>query len=158
MRPLGSRGANGAPGGPSGGRAGALGGGGQHRGAGLRHVAWTARSRRTGAAVHRIQIPDGDVLYSLFFGFENPQVTAELVRDFGSEQPTAAFASFRGSQGLPVGDDQPLLQDAIARCLLLAPRWNAPMTPCSRSPRCPTPWTAICCAVVGRYWTRRWRC
>ncbi|MGW8569841.1 hypothetical protein [Streptomyces niveus] len=76
--------------------------------------------------VQRIQVPDGDVLYSPFFGFENPLVMAELVRDHGTEQLAAAFASVRGEQGLPVGDSQPLLQDAIARGLLLAPSVERP--------------------------------
>ncbi|UQA93771.1 hypothetical protein [Streptomyces halobius] len=76
--------------------------------------------------VKRIQVPDGDVLYSPFFGFENPQVIAELVRDHGADQLAEAFAAVRGEQGLPVGDGQPLLQDAIARGLLLAPSVERP--------------------------------
>ncbi|MGQ4374772.1 hypothetical protein ACN6K9_001643 [Streptomyces sp. SAS_267] len=74
----------------------------------------------------RIQVPDGDVLYSPFFGFENPQVITELVRDHGSDQLAEAFAAVRGEQGLPVVDTQPLLQDAIARGLLLAPAVQRP--------------------------------
>ncbi|KUN58403.1 hypothetical protein [Streptomyces griseorubiginosus] len=76
--------------------------------------------------VKRIQVPDGDVLYSPFFGFENPQVIAELIRDHGTDQLAEAFALVRGEQGLPVGDAQPLLQDAIARGLLLAPAVERP--------------------------------
>ncbi|MFI6448521.1 hypothetical protein [Kitasatospora sp. NPDC050543] len=76
--------------------------------------------------VKRIQVPDGDVLYSPFFGFENPQVIAELVRDHGADELAQAFAAVRGEQGLPVGDHQPLLQDAISRGLLLAPAVELP--------------------------------
>ncbi|PYC69190.1 hypothetical protein C7C46_28230 [Streptomyces tateyamensis] len=76
--------------------------------------------------VKRIQMPDGDVLYSPFFGFENPQVIAELVRDHGADQLAEAFAAVRGEQGLPVGDSQPLLQDAIKRGLILAPAVELP--------------------------------
>ncbi|MFG2775046.1 hypothetical protein [Streptomyces sp. NPDC048350] len=76
--------------------------------------------------VKRIQVPDGDVLYSPFFGFENPQVIAELIRDHGSDQLAEAFALVRSEQGLPVGNAQPLLQDAIARGLLLAPAVKRP--------------------------------
>ncbi|WP_330452226.1 MULTISPECIES: hypothetical protein [unclassified Streptomyces] len=76
--------------------------------------------------VKRIQLPDGDVLYSPFFGFENPEVIAELVRDHGPDQLAEAFAAVRGEQGLPIGDAQPLLQDAIGRGLLLAPAVERP--------------------------------
>ncbi|UXY33166.1 hypothetical protein [Streptomyces sp. HUAS TT20] len=76
--------------------------------------------------VKRIQLPDGDVLYSPFFGFENPQVIADLVREHGSDQLAEAFAAVRGEQGLPVSDAQPLLQDAIRRGLLLAPAVELP--------------------------------
>lgn len=76
--------------------------------------------------VKRIQVPDGDVLYSPFFGFENPEVMAELVRDHGGDQLAEAFAAVRSTQGLPVGDAQPLIQDAITRGLLLAPAVERP--------------------------------
>ncbi|MFF7251530.1 hypothetical protein ACFZBU_47665 [Embleya sp. NPDC008237] len=76
--------------------------------------------------VKRIQLPDGDVLYSPFFGFENPQVISDLVRDHGAGELAAAFAAVSGEQGLPVGDTQPLLQDAIARGLLMAPSVKRP--------------------------------
>ncbi|WP_405759827.1 hypothetical protein OG234_15925 [Streptomyces sp. NBC_01420] len=76
--------------------------------------------------VKRIQMPDGDVLYSPFFGFENPEVMGNLIRDHGAESLAQAFAAVRGEQGLPVGDGQPLLQEAIARGLLLAPAVEQP--------------------------------
>ncbi|MEU3836084.1 hypothetical protein [Streptomyces microflavus] len=76
--------------------------------------------------VKRIQVPDGDVLYSPFFGFENPEVMAELIRNHGAGELADAFADVRAEQGLPVGNDQPLLQDAIARGLLMAPAVERP--------------------------------
>jgi hypothetical protein len=76
--------------------------------------------------VKRIQVPDGDVLHSPFFGFENPQVIADLIRDHGSDQLAEAFTAVRGEQGMPVGGNQPLLQDAIARGLLMAPAVKRP--------------------------------
>lgn len=76
--------------------------------------------------VKRIQLVDGDVLYSPFFGFEQPQLLGELVRDHGSEQLALAFGALRGEQGMPVTDAQPLLMDAIGRGLLLAPSVELP--------------------------------
>ncbi|MFC1442820.1 hypothetical protein ABUW04_31680 [Streptacidiphilus sp. N1-10] len=76
--------------------------------------------------VQKIQLLDGDVIYSPFFSFENPDLLGDLVRDHGSEEMAIAFASVRGEQGLPVTDTQPLLQDAIARGLLLAPAVELP--------------------------------
>jgi hypothetical protein len=55
---------------------------------------------------------DGDVVYSPFFGFENPDLVGDLVRDHGSQQLAETFAALRGEQGMPVTAAQPLLQDA----------------------------------------------
>ena len=48
--------------------------------------------------VKRISLIDGEVLYSPFFGFERPDVVAELVADYGSEQLAVAFAAVRGER------------------------------------------------------------
>ncbi|PYC66591.1 hypothetical protein C7C45_24140 [Micromonospora arborensis] len=76
--------------------------------------------------VKTIPLLDGDVIYSPFFGFENPELVGELVRDHGPEQLALAFASLRAEQGMPVTQAEPLLQDAIARGLLLAPSVELP--------------------------------
>ena len=76
--------------------------------------------------VKTIPLLDGDVAYSPFFGFENPELIGDLVRDHGPEQLAMAFAAVRGEQGLPVTESYPLLQDAIARGLLLAPSVELP--------------------------------
>lgn len=76
--------------------------------------------------VKTIQLLDGDVVYSPFFGFENPELVGDLVRDHGPDQLTDAFAALRGEQGLPVTDSMPILQDAIARGLILAPAVQLP--------------------------------
>jgi hypothetical protein len=43
--------------------------------------------------VKTIPLLDGDVAYSPFFGFENPDLVGDLVRDYGPEQLAAAFAA-----------------------------------------------------------------
>jgi hypothetical protein len=70
----------------------------------------------------RITLIDGEVMYSPFFGFENPEVIATLVTEYGSPELAAAFAVVRGEQGVPVSDSShPLLIDAVNRGLLMAP-------------------------------------
>jgi hypothetical protein len=108
--------------------------------------------------VKRIQMPDGDVLYSPFFGFENPQVIAELIRDHGADQLAEAFAAVRGEQGMPVDGSRPLLQDAIARGLLMAPAVELPnRIPFNRSRPFRMRWTVISYGGVNRCWRRPWR-
>lgn len=81
---------------------------------------------RRAELVKTIPLLDGDVVYSPFFGFENPDLVGDLVRDHGPEQLAVAFAALRGEQGMPVTAAEPLLQDAIARGLLLAPAVELP--------------------------------
>lgn len=76
--------------------------------------------------VKTIPLLDGDVAYSPFFGFEEPDLVGELVRAYGPEQLALAFSSLKAEQGMPVTDAQPLLQDAIARGLVLAPSVERP--------------------------------
>ena len=76
--------------------------------------------------VKTIPLLDGDVAYSPFFGFENPDLVGGLVRDYGPEQLALAFAALKAEQGMPVTEAQPLLQDAIARGLVLAPSVERP--------------------------------
>jgi hypothetical protein len=76
--------------------------------------------------VKTIPLPDGDVAYSPFFGFENPELVGDLMRDHGPDRLAEALAAVRGEQGMPVTAADPLLQDAIARGLLLAPAVERP--------------------------------
>lgn len=76
--------------------------------------------------VKTIPLLDGDVAYSPFFSFENPELIGDLVREHGPEQLALAFEALRAEQGMPVTQSQPLLQDAIARGLLLAPAVELP--------------------------------
>lgn len=76
--------------------------------------------------VKTIPLLDGDVAYSPFFGFENPELVGELVRAYGPEPLAMAFSALKAEQGMPVTEAQPLLQDAIARGLVMAPSVERP--------------------------------
>lgn len=70
---------------------------------------------------------DGDLAYSPFFGFENPQLLGDLVRDHGPGQLADEFQALRERQGLAVDrDTYPLLADAVARGLVMAPSVDLP--------------------------------
>lgn len=70
---------------------------------------------------------DGDLAYSPFFGFENPALLGDLVREHGSGQLTDEFEALRSKQGLAVtADTYPLLTDAVARGLIMAPAVRLP--------------------------------
>ena len=70
---------------------------------------------------------DGNILYSPFTAFENPTLLNELAEKHGSDQLLAEFEQLRKRQGLPVtADKYPLLYDAVARGLLMAPSVEIP--------------------------------
>jgi len=70
---------------------------------------------------------DGDLAYSPFFGFENPELLGELVRAHGTDRLADEFEALRGKQGLPVDPETfPLLADAVARGLVMAPSVRLP--------------------------------
>lgn len=70
---------------------------------------------------------EGTILYSPFTAFENPSLLNELAEQHGSDQMIADFESLRQRQGLAVTPDSfPLLYDAIARGLILAPSVQLP--------------------------------
>ncbi|XVQ08126.1 hypothetical protein ACQP1W_36990 [Spirillospora sp. CA-255316] len=69
-----------------------------------------------------IRTVDGDLAYSPFFGFENPDLVGELVRDHGSGRLADEFEKLRQQQGLPIDPDRfPMLTDAVARGIVMAP-------------------------------------
>lgn len=82
----------------------------------------------TGAGLIRtLRTIDGDVAYSPFFGFENPQLLGELVNEHGSEQLIVEFAAVRARQGLAISAvDHPLLTQAVAGGLVMAPSVKLP--------------------------------
>lgn len=70
---------------------------------------------------------DGDIAYSPFFGFEQPQLLADLVNGHGSDRLAEEFAAVRARQGLPINPSTyPLLTQAVASGLVLAPSVEVP--------------------------------
>jgi hypothetical protein len=77
--------------------------------------------------VHVLRTIDGDVAYSPFFGFENPELLGDLVREHGSDRLATEFEALRAEQGLPIDRERfPLLTDAVARGLVMAPSVQLP--------------------------------
>lgn len=77
--------------------------------------------------VKRIDLIDGPVLYSPFFGFENPELLASLLQDHGSGRFAEELEAVRTHQGLPLDDEEhPALADAIARGFIIAPSVRTP--------------------------------
>jgi len=69
-----------------------------------------------------ITLIDGEVLYSPFFGFENPELLASLLEEHGTGRVADDLAAVRAHQGLPLDDAAyPALADAISRGFILAP-------------------------------------
>lgn len=63
-----------------------------------------------------VTIIDGEVLYSPFFGFENPEILAELLERHGSGRIAEELEAVRKHQGLPLDEGAyPALADAISR-------------------------------------------
>lgn len=74
-----------------------------------------------------VTLIDGEVLYSPFFGFENPELLASLLETHGSGRVAEDLAAVRSHQGLPLDDSaHPALADAISRGLVLAPSVTTP--------------------------------
>lgn len=82
----------------------------------------------TGAGLVRtLRTIDGDIAYSPFFGFENPQTLEELVVQHGTDQLIAEFAAVRAKQGLELAPGSyPLLSQAVAGGLVMAPSVRLP--------------------------------
>ena len=77
--------------------------------------------------MQRVHAIDGDIAYSPFFGFENPQLLSELVDNHGGEQMAMEFQAIRAHQGLAISREQyPLLTDAVAKGLIMAPSVTVP--------------------------------
>jgi hypothetical protein len=77
--------------------------------------------------VQGVALIDGEVLYSPFYGFENPQVLADLLEHHGSGRFAEELQAIRAHQGLPVNPaTHPALADAIARGFITAPSVRTP--------------------------------
>ncbi|KUM36491.1 hypothetical protein [Arthrobacter sp. EpRS71] len=71
--------------------------------------------------IQTLKTIDGDVLYSPFFGFENPALLESLVIDHGTDQLIGEFAAVRARQGLEIDPAKyPLLTGAVAGGLVMA--------------------------------------
>jgi hypothetical protein len=82
---------------------------------------------RGAGLVQVLRTIDGDVAYSPFFGFENPDLFGELVELHGTDQLAREFEVLRGRQGLPISAEHfPLLSDAVARGVIMAPSVELP--------------------------------
>lgn len=82
----------------------------------------------TGAGIIRtLRTIDGDIAYSPFLGFENPEDLGNLIEQHGSDQLITEFAAVRARQGLEINDAQyPLLVEAVAGGLVMAPSVRLP--------------------------------
>ena len=77
--------------------------------------------------VQGVSLIDGEVLYSPFFGFENPQVLADLLEHYGTGRIAEELQAVRMYQGLPVDTaTYPALADAVARGFITAPSVRTP--------------------------------
>lgn len=77
--------------------------------------------------IKTINLIDGPVLYSPFFGFENPELLASLLQDHGSGRFAEDLEAVRQHQGLPIDEQTyPALADAIARGFIVAPSVRTP--------------------------------
>ncbi|GAB3547493.1 hypothetical protein GCM10027404_09680 [Arthrobacter tumbae] len=77
--------------------------------------------------IQTLRTIDGDIAYSPFFGFENPQLLQTLVMEHGSDQLISEFAAVRSRQGLELSVEKyPLLTGAVAGGLVMAPAVRLP--------------------------------
>lgn len=77
--------------------------------------------------IRTLRTIDGDVAYSPFFGFENPQLLEELVTKHGTDQLVSEFAAVRSKQGLELTPGAyPLLREAVSGGLVMAPSVRLP--------------------------------
>ncbi len=76
--------------------------------------------------IKRLEVSDGTVLYSPFFGFENPTAISDAIVEHGTSELSDAFASIRGEQGMPLSKAGKVVTDAVARGLMMAPSVELP--------------------------------
>jgi len=82
---------------------------------------------RAASLIKSVTSLDGEVLYSPFFGFENPTLLGELLEQHGPGRVAEDLAAVRAHQGLPLEQARyPALADAITRGFVLAPSVTRP--------------------------------
>lgn len=77
--------------------------------------------------VMTVDSPNGTILYSPYFGFENPSLLAELFEHHGSGRVAEELSAVKKYQGLPIDENRhPALAEAVSRGLILAPSVRRP--------------------------------
>lgn len=76
--------------------------------------------------VKRYATPDGEIIYSPFHAFENPEQLVTVFAEYGSDRVQEELAQLQGYQGLPVSNATPVLTAAVDRGLLAAPSIKKP--------------------------------
>ncbi|MGC0268594.1 hypothetical protein ACPROK_03285 [Glutamicibacter soli] len=70
---------------------------------------------------------NGDIAYSPFFGFEQPELLVDLADKHGNGQLAEEFEAIRKHQGLALSDNSnPLALDAVSRGIIMAPAVTLP--------------------------------
>ncbi|MHB1525544.1 MAG: hypothetical protein ACYCZN_04585 [Candidatus Dormibacteria bacterium] len=79
------------------------------------------------ALVRPINLPDGQLLYSPFMGFEHPDVMGEVLGEHGPARLQEELDQVRRHQGLPINaSENPGLMAAVASGLIAAPTVQRP--------------------------------
>lgn len=76
--------------------------------------------------IKTVELGRDKILFSPFFGFENPDLIAQIVQDHGSAEIADAFATLRDQQGLPLSMASEVIEDAVARGIIMAPSVELP--------------------------------
>jgi len=76
--------------------------------------------------IKSIEYGSDRILYSPFFGFENPAAIAEIIDQHGGAELADAFATLRGEQGMPLSLAGKVIEDAVSRGLIMAPSVELP--------------------------------
>jgi hypothetical protein len=77
--------------------------------------------------VRTLRTIDGEIAYSPFFGFENPELLVTLAGTHGSDQLIGELAAVRAKQGLELSPGEyPVLTEAVAGGLVMAPAVTLP--------------------------------
>jgi len=77
--------------------------------------------------IKEIGLTNGDkIYYSPYFSFENPKIMGELFASHTDDAIRAEFEKLKTYQGIPLTDDLPVLNDAVARGLMQAPSIEDP--------------------------------
>ncbi|MFY0405451.1 hypothetical protein [Solicola sp. PLA-1-18] len=74
----------------------------------------------------KLETKNGQILYSPFSAFENPGAMSDVLIDHGPGELAEALHRIHSYQGLPVGDGDAVLRDAVSMGLITAPAVTIP--------------------------------